>query len=103
MHKGHPSEALLGRSPIVSTGKAVGGGSVVNGRGCDPISSMLAVVNQLTIPVAMMYTRAAASDYDDWERVHGNPGWGSDILFELLKKACHNLMSPQVPAVTSFS
>jgi len=36
----------------------------------------------------MMHTRAAASDYDDWEKVHGNPGWGSADLFDLLKKVC---------------
>ncbi|KAG6875397.1 hypothetical protein C0993_009430, partial [Termitomyces sp. T159_Od127] len=34
-----------------------------------------------------VYTRAAASDYDDWETVHGNPGWGSEHLIPLLKKA----------------
>jgi len=33
-----------------------------------------------------MYTRASASDYDDWKRVHGNPGWGSEDLIPLLKK-----------------
>ena len=33
-----------------------------------------------------MYNRAAASDYDDWESVHGNPGWGSKYLIPLLKK-----------------
>jgi hypothetical protein len=34
----------------------------------------------------MMYTRASASDYDDWEKVHENPGWGSDELIPLLRK-----------------
>ncbi|KAG6867271.1 hypothetical protein C0993_005086 [Termitomyces sp. T159_Od127] len=34
-----------------------------------------------------MYTRAAASDYDDWETVHENTGWGSKDLIPLLKKA----------------
>jgi alcohol oxidase len=33
-----------------------------------------------------MYTRASASDYDDWENVHKNPGWGSNDLIPLLKK-----------------
>lgn len=33
-----------------------------------------------------MYTRAAASDYDDWESVYGNPGWGSKHLIPLLRK-----------------
>ena len=33
-----------------------------------------------------MYTRAAASDYDDWENVYGNKGWSSKHLIPLLKK-----------------
>ncbi|PPR03907.1 hypothetical protein CVT24_008099 [Panaeolus cyanescens] len=65
-HVGKPSAALGGRSPIVPTGKAVGGASVVN---------------------FMMYTRPAASDYNDWENVYGNQGWGSDSLIALAKKA----------------
>lgn len=36
----------------------------------------------------MMYTRASASDYDDWEKVHENPGWGSNELIPLLRKVC---------------
>lgn len=36
----------------------------------------------------MMYTRAAASDYDDWETVYGNEGWGSKDLIPLMKKVC---------------
>src|SRR5882762_8469590 len=35
----------------------------------------------------MMYTRASASDYDDWETVYQNPGWGSKNLIPLLRKA----------------
>ncbi|KAF8164001.1 GMC oxidoreductase-domain-containing protein [Pholiota molesta] len=65
-HKSNPSKALLGRSPIIPSGRAVGGGSSVN---------------------FAVYTRAAASDYDDWETVHGNKGWGSSSLIPLLKKA----------------
>ena len=34
----------------------------------------------------MFYTRAAVSDYDDWENVYGNKGWGSKYLIPLLKK-----------------
>ena len=34
----------------------------------------------------MMYTRAAASDYDDWEKIYNNPGWGSQDLIPLLQK-----------------
>jgi len=35
-----------------------------------------------------MYARASASDYDDWENVYKNPGWGSKDLIPLLKKVC---------------
>ena len=34
-----------------------------------------------------MYSRAMASDYDDWETVHGNTGWGYKDLLPLLKKS----------------
>ena len=33
-----------------------------------------------------MYTRASRSDYDDWETVYGNVGWGSNDLVPLLEK-----------------
>ena len=36
-----------------------------------------------------MYTRAAASDYDDWEEKFKNPGWGSTSIIPLLKKVRH--------------
>ncbi|KAF9533902.1 alcohol oxidase AOX1 [Crepidotus variabilis] len=63
---GRKSEALLGRTPVVPSAHAVGGGSSVN---------------------FAVYTRAAASDYDDWESVYGNKGWGSDKLIPLIKKS----------------
>ena len=34
----------------------------------------------------MMYTRASASDYDDWKTVYENPGWGSNDLIPFLRK-----------------
>ena len=34
----------------------------------------------------MMYTRPSASDYDDWETVYKNPGWGSKDLIPFLRK-----------------
>ena len=34
----------------------------------------------------MMYTRASASDYEDWKTVYENPGWGSNDLIPLLRK-----------------
>ncbi|KAL0579312.1 hypothetical protein V5O48_002710 [Marasmius crinis-equi] len=64
-HVAKPSSALNGRSCIVPTGRCVGGGSSVN---------------------FVMYTRAAPSDYDDWEKL-GNPGWGSKELVPLSNKA----------------
>ncbi|KAG1777025.1 GMC oxidoreductase-domain-containing protein [Suillus placidus] len=58
---GNPSPRLNGRAPIVSCGRCVGGGSCVN---------------------SMVYTRAPASDYDDW----GVNGWESENLIPLMKK-----------------
>lgn len=34
-----------------------------------------------------MYSRAAASDFDDWANVHGNHGWSAADLLPLLQKA----------------
>ncbi|KAG2132294.1 GMC oxidoreductase-domain-containing protein [Suillus bovinus] len=58
---GNPSPRLNGRVPIVPSGRCVGGGSCVN---------------------SMVYTRAPASDYDDW----GVNGWESENLIPLMKK-----------------
>ncbi|KAJ8585898.1 glucose-methanol-choline oxidoreductase [Rhizopogon salebrosus TDB-379] len=58
---GNPSPRLNGRAPIVSCGRCVGGGSSVNWMG---------------------YTRAPASDFDDW----GVDGWESKNLIPLMKK-----------------
>ncbi|KAG1849320.1 GMC oxidoreductase-domain-containing protein [Suillus tomentosus] len=58
---GNPSPRLNGRAPIVPSGRCVGGGSCVN---------------------FMVYTRAPASDYDDW----GVDGWESENLIPLMKK-----------------
>ena len=49
---------------------------------------MLKHVERLTMVVAMVYTRAAASDYDDWEKIYGNKGWASKDLIPLLNKVC---------------
>ncbi|KAF7771600.1 CAZyme family AA3 [Agaricus bisporus var. burnettii] len=57
---------LDGRVASCITGRCLGGGSNVN---------------------FMAYCRAAASDYDDWETVYGNKGWGSKSLIPLLRKA----------------
>ncbi|KAG1870426.1 GMC oxidoreductase-domain-containing protein [Suillus tomentosus] len=58
---GNPSPHLNGRAPIIPSGRCVGGGSCVN---------------------FMAYTRAPASDYDDW----GVDGWESPKLIPLMKK-----------------
>ncbi|KAF9025566.1 alcohol oxidase, partial [Hymenopellis radicata] len=63
-YSSEPSDAVGGRKIVVPTGKCVAGGSGVN---------------------FMMYTRASASDYDDWEKL-GNPGWGSKDLIPLACK-----------------
>ncbi|PBK75883.1 alcohol oxidase [Armillaria solidipes] len=63
-HVGNPSKSLAGRSPIVTSAKCMGGGSNVN---------------------FVMYTRASASDYDDWE-IFENHGWGSKDLIPLANK-----------------
>ncbi|OCH90856.1 alcohol oxidase [Obba rivulosa] len=60
-----PSPHVAGRSIVVPCGQCLGGGSSVN---------------------FTMYTRAAASDYQDWETVHGNKGWGFNDLLPLLRK-----------------
>ncbi|KXN86051.1 Alcohol oxidase [Leucoagaricus sp. SymC.cos] len=65
-HVPKPSDKISGRSVHTVTGRCVGGGSAVN---------------------FMVYCRASASDYDDWENVHGNKGWGSKSLIPLLRKA----------------
>ncbi|EIN08874.1 alcohol oxidase [Punctularia strigosozonata HHB-11173 SS5] len=62
---GKPSEHLGGRQVVVPCGACLGGGSSVN---------------------FAMYTRASASDYDDWKNIYGNHGWGSNDLNPLLRK-----------------
>ncbi|KAG9097489.1 hypothetical protein FRC06_007496, partial [Ceratobasidium sp. 370] len=61
--KGNKSNALNGRSPTVVSAQILGGGSSIN---------------------HLMYTRASASDYNDWK----TPGWSSTDLLPLLRKAC---------------
>lgn len=64
-HSCKPSAALGGREVVVPVAHCFGGGSSVN---------------------VLTYTRAAASDYDDWETTHENPGWGSKNLIPLAEK-----------------
>ncbi|KAG1846418.1 GMC oxidoreductase-domain-containing protein [Suillus subalutaceus] len=69
---GNPSPRLNGRAPIVPCGRCVGGGSCVNFMG---------------------YTRAPASDYDDW----GANGWESENLIPLMKKLETYEVQPDLP------
>ncbi|KAG1784358.1 GMC oxidoreductase-domain-containing protein [Suillus plorans] len=71
-HKGNPSPRLNGRAPIVPSGRCVGGASCVN---------------------FMAYTRAPASDFDDW----GVDGWESENLIPLMKKLETYGMQPNRP------
>ncbi|KAH9046735.1 alcohol oxidase-like protein [Lactarius hengduanensis] len=64
-HISQPSAALGGRTTTVACGQCLGGGGSVN---------------------FMAYVRPSASDYDDWETVYRNPGWGSKDLIPFLKK-----------------
>ena len=43
--------------------------------------------------LVMVYTRASASDYDTWEAVYENPGWGSKQLIPLLKEVNETILS----------
>ena len=43
-----------------------------------------------------MYTRAAASDYDDWAYQHENPGWSFADLLSLMKKVRVDLRNAQI-------
>ncbi|KAG1829999.1 GMC oxidoreductase-domain-containing protein [Suillus variegatus] len=69
---GNPSPRLNGRAPIVPSGRCVGGASCVN---------------------FMVYTRAPASDYDDW----GVDGWESENLIPLMKKLETYEVQPDLP------
>ncbi|VDC02039.1 unnamed protein product [Peniophora sp. CBMAI 1063] len=65
-HVAEPTPALGNRTFVTPAGQCLGGGSSVN---------------------FAMYTRGAASDYDDWEQMYSNPGWGSKDLIPLMQKA----------------
>ncbi|KAH9481245.1 Alcohol oxidase [Psilocybe cubensis] len=76
-HVGQGGKGTGERFHIVPSGRAVGGGSSIN---------------------FLMYTRPAASDFDDWETVHGNKGWSSKEIIPLLKKAETYQPNPTHPA-----
>ena len=51
----------------------------------------------------MVYNRASASDYDAWETIFGNKGWGSDKLIPLLKKVMSLFILSRLEYRTLFS
>lgn len=59
-----PLADMNNREHIIYAGKAVGGGTAING---------------------MLFDRGAKSDYDAWKQL-GNPGWGFDDLLPYFKK-----------------
>ncbi|KAK7688558.1 hypothetical protein QCA50_008096 [Cerrena zonata] len=75
-YKAQESEGLGGRAIVVQTGGCIGGGSSVN---------------------FTMYTRAAASDYDDWATRYHNPGWSSGDIIPLLQKSETFQVLPNLP------
>ncbi|KAJ3994163.1 hypothetical protein F5050DRAFT_1839828, partial [Lentinula boryana] len=80
-HRSVESKALGGRSLCIPSACCVGGGSAVN---------------------FMIYTRPAASDFDDWEKL-GNPGWGSESLIPLARKVETYQDPSGNPSVHGFS
>ncbi|THH13767.1 hypothetical protein EW146_g6490 [Bondarzewia mesenterica] len=75
-HVGNKSEALAGRQLVVMSGQCLGGGSSVN---------------------FQMYTRGSASDYDAWDQIFQNPGWGFTDLISLFKKTETYQVRPGAP------
>ncbi|KAF8135622.1 hypothetical protein EV363DRAFT_1551232 [Boletus edulis] len=82
IHVTEPSPYLNGRRIDVNSGRGVGGSSVINSE----LAFSFEVDDGIANIIDMMYTRAAASDYDDWETICNNPGWGSKDLLPLLRK-----------------
>ncbi|THV03515.1 alcohol oxidase-like protein [Dendrothele bispora CBS 962.96] len=75
-HVAKPNPNVDGRSIVTPSGRCVGGGSSVN---------------------FTVYTRAAASDYDDWATKFNNPGWRFEDLLPLFKKTETYQISPGEP------
>jgi choline dehydrogenase-like flavoprotein len=48
----------------------------------------------------MVYTRGAASDYDRWANVTGDPGWSWDALQPYLRKVSNGLSGPRKEELT---
>ncbi|KAF4617514.1 hypothetical protein D9613_005759 [Agrocybe pediades] len=65
-HFGKGGKGTNERMHLIPAGRALGGGSSIN---------------------FAMYNRPAPSDFDDWETMYGNKGWGSKELIPLMNKA----------------
>ena len=83
-----PSKWLGGRSAVVPAAHVLGGGSSINFM----VMFRLLLQKPGADPCFEMYTRASASDYDDFK----TPGWTTNELLPLMKKhetyqrACNN-------------
>ncbi|KAI0089825.1 alcohol oxidase-like protein [Irpex rosettiformis] len=78
----NPEVELAGRQTIVPVGSCLGGSSSMN---------------------FMMYTRAVASDFDEWEEQYKNPGWGSKDIIPLLKKTENYQVAPGKDSVHGYN
>ncbi|CAA7265020.1 unnamed protein product [Cyclocybe aegerita] len=75
-----PQPALGNRQQQILAASVVGGGSMING---------------------MLFDRAAADDYNNWEKL-GNPGWSWDGLLPYFKKAT-TLNPPRADLAAEFN
>jgi hypothetical protein len=74
------NKALVGRPAITRSGRCLGGGSSAN------FTNFITINFSLRFTHLSMPSRAAASGYDDWEKLFDNPSWGSKELISLVKK-----------------
>ena len=95
-HVTQPSAVLGGRTTVVPCGQCLGGGGSVNCASLVPShlsTKLIELYPRMSLRTflskslaVMIYMRPSASDYDDWETVYKNPGWGSKDLVPLLRK-----------------
>ncbi len=80
-YESRPSKWLSGRSAIVPAAHILGGGSSINFMvSKTTVNPFLESSSKLILP--QMYTRASASDYDDFQA----KGWTTEELLPLMKK-----------------
>ncbi|KAJ6541035.1 hypothetical protein DFH09DRAFT_1089596 [Mycena vulgaris] len=83
-HRANPSVKFEGRAPVAAHASCVGGGSSVNSPSALHFIRYTRSLREL--PIAMLYNRAPASDYDDGMRL-GNPGWDLGISHRSQKRS----------------